>query len=278
MQERCCEKDNGMDRDFRRAENPVSRILAMLTERDEKVAEITACPGSCTDGLVSVRLQSNGDRVQQIVCPALHPDCAFGAVLQKQIDRHLAGLMTSRIGIPRRHVGHFERYFETVATKEAIRWKPNGFLLLTGKTGTGKSYAAAWLVNPYIRNRAGDPYKSESWTWRAKVESIASGVIWRGAQSIADDRGIAAEAKRSSLLILDDLGKESTLPSAKAAMQEVVSLRYDNELPTVITTELTVSDIDARYGRAIVERIVGEAEDGGKFITCGEVSLRLVKG
>ncbi len=100
--------------------------------------------------------------------------------------------------------------------------------------------------------------------------------MWSGAQNIVEDRSIAADSKRASLLILDDLGKESELSSAQAIIREVISKRYDSERPTIITTELTVTDIGVRYGRALAERVIGEAEDGGRFVTCGDVSLRLI--
>ncbi len=104
----------------------------------------------------------------------------------------------------------------------------------------------------------------------------ASGVMWSGAQSIVEDRSIATNVKNVSLLILDDLGKEFELSSAQAIIRDVIAKRYDSERPTIITTELTVTDIGVRYGRALAERVIGEAEDGGRFVTCGDLSLRLI--
>lgn len=111
--------------------------------------------------------------------------------------------------------------------------------------------------------------------WRTILESTASGVRWSSAQAIVDDKKVASNVKRCHLLILDDLGKESSFESAQAIIRDVISKRYDDELPVIVATELTVTDIEGRYGRAIAERIVGEPDDGGRFITCGDASMRL---
>ena len=283
MQEHCCDRDKVANR------NPksIGDILAdsqnnfglWLAQVDAKLAEIKSCPAPCVDGIVTIKLQrGEGSYERRAHCPILNPSCAYGAVLQKQVDQRFSELLISRIGIPHRHVARFGRHFDTPATKEAVCWDTHGFLVLSGKTGCGKSFGAAWFVNRHLRMRIGNPFKSETWEWHARAESAASGVLWSGAQNLVEDKGIAMQAKSCPLLVLDDLGKECELPSALAVVRDVIAKRYDNELSTIITTELTVPDIDARYGRAIAERIVGEAGDGGRFIACGDTSLRLVKG
>ena len=282
MQERYCEnRANGApSRIGELMAASQQRVERMQTEADRALAEIRSCPGPCVDGSVAVKPGAfeDGESLGEFraLCPVISLNCVYGATLQSQIDRHLAGLMISRIGVPRRHVARFDRYTDTIAAKEATRWSMRGFLLLSGKTGCGKSYAAAWFVREYLKGRIGDPYKAEAREWHMRAESAVSRVTWFAAQGIVEDRVIAADAKRIPLLILDDLGKESELPSARAITQNVVSQRYDNELPTLITTELTLPDIDARYGRAVVERVIEGAEDGGWVVACGDVSLRLI--
>ena len=283
MQEHCCDWDKAANR------NPksIGDILAdsqnnfglWLAHVDAKLAEIKSCPAPCVDGIVTIKLQRGEVSYERRAhCPILNPSCAYGAVLQKQIDQRLSELLVAKIGVPRRHVARFDRYFETIATKEAACWGTHGFLALSGKTGCGKSFGAAWFIAKYLKDRIGAPHKSEAREWHMRAECTASGVVWSTAQSIVDDKDISAQAKPCPLLVLDDLGKECELQSALAVMRDLIAKRYDDELPTIITTELTVPDIDARYGRAIAERIIGEAEDGGRFIACGDTSLRLVKG
>lgn len=283
MREPCCGKDNTMKRDIHSIgdvmNNLLDRVRFMLRERDKKLEEIEKrekCPGSCIEGTLTLKLQIMSEYTElRVPCPIAGVDCEYGISLEKQINRRLAGLLVSAVGVPRRHVTCFDRYIDTVATKEAARWSARGFLVFCGKTGSGKSFGAAWFAYRHIRSLIGDPYRHHALEWRTRAENAASSVKWYSARDVSEDRKTAAGAKYCSLLVLDDLGKECDLPGAQAAVRDIVSRRYDDDLPTLITTELTVPDIETRYGRAIVERLVGEEGDGGKFITCGDVSLRL---
>ena len=129
----------------------------------------------------------------------------------------------------------------------------------------------------YLRERITDPLERSSWQG---AERAANGVLWCSAGEIAGDRNLASKAGSKSLLALDDLGKECHAPSAIAVLCDIVSRRYDQKLPTVVTTELTVADIGNRYGRHIAERFVEDIGHGGRIVDCGEVSMRLgdIKG
>lgn len=283
MQERCCVIDKIENGSLRRIDEIIAASMVrrhvMQADMDKKLAEIVSCPDPCVDGNVIVKLGTSGEECVElrVRCPLIGPDCTYGAKLQKQVDKRLAGLMISTISVPRRHITRFERYHATTATKEVTRWGMRGFFVLSGKTGCGKSFGAAWFVDRFFRSKIGDPYQLTAWEWHARAERAAYAITWSDAQGIVEDKTIAANAKSCSFLVIDDLGKECGLQSAQAIMRNVISKRYDNELPTIITTELTLSDIDARYGRAIAERIVGEVADGGKFITCGDESIRLIE-
>ncbi|MDL2264608.1 hypothetical protein LJC31_08150 [Synergistaceae bacterium OttesenSCG-928-I11] len=284
MQERYYCMDDRASSGFRKIENLLAdsskRIALTLAEREKKIAEIKTCPGPCVNGKVSVGVRSSAKHCEQEVpCPVISMNCAYGIAMRKHRDRTLTELMVAKIGAPRRHVVRLSRFTETIATREAARWSMSGFLVLSGKTGCGKSFAAAWFVNRYLKKQIETTSHCESWELQklqTVLENTASSVMWSSAQSIVEDKNIATCAKQFQLLVLDDLGKECGLESTQAALRDVICKRYDNELPTLITTELTIPDIAAQYGRAIAERIVGEEEDGGKFVTCGDVSLRLI--
>jgi DNA replication protein DnaC len=91
---------------------------------------------------------------------------------------------------------------------------------------------------------------------------------------IAEDRGNAAWARRAFMAVIDDLGGESDAAQCQAAVRGTILKRYDMKLPTVITTSLTMLDIDARYGNRIADRLTEDIGDGGGIIDCGSVSLR----
>jgi DNA replication protein DnaC len=54
------------------------------------------------------------------------------------------------------------------------------------------------------------------------------------------------EIRSSPLLILDDLGGQSTTPWAKEKLLQLFNYRYDAELPTVITSSQKLEEMDQR--------------------------------
>jgi DNA replication protein DnaC len=85
---------------------------------------------------------------------------------------------------------------------------------------------------------------------------------------IANDRETAAQAKRGRLTVIDDLGSESDTPEGQSAIRGVLLKRYDMKLPTVVTTMLTMVDIEICYGSRIANRLTEDIEDGGNIIGC----------
>jgi hypothetical protein len=71
-----------------------------------------------------------------------------------------------------------------------------------------------------------------------------------------------------------DDGTEGDAITSQAAIRGAILKRYDMKLPAVITTSLTMPDIDARYGNRIADRLTEDIGDGGRIIDCGRVSLR----
>ena len=50
------------------------------------------------------------------------------------------------------------------------------------------------------------------------------------------------------LLLLDDLGKERTTPTAESAIFEIIR-EMDNLLPTIFTTNFSPTTLSARFGQ-----------------------------
>lgn len=59
------------------------------------------------------------------------------------------------------------------------------------------------------------------------------------------------------LLVLDDLGVEFSSPFYTSSLYHIINSRLLAELPTVISTNLTMKQIKERYGDAIASRITG---------------------
>jgi DNA replication protein DnaC len=156
-----------------------------------------------------------------------------------------------------------------------MQWPARGFLILYGGPGTGKSFGAAWTVREYIKNGVSDPLDKKTWE---SAERAGDNAIWINAQEVTEvtpDRTLLPKACSARLLIMDDLGREEDIKAGNAAVRVVVSKRYDAKLATIITTELSLSDIRKRYGRYVADRLAEDFRDGGALIDCGDASMRM---
>jgi len=73
------------------------------------------------------------------------------------------------------------------------------------------------------------------------------------------------------LLVLDDLGMESNTPWAQEKLDMLVNYRYENALPLVVTTQLSLSQISDR----IASRL--QRAEFGKVVNIKAVEYRLWK-
>lgn len=104
-------------------------------------------------------------------------------------------------------------------------------LLLYGKVGTGKTYAAASVANALI-----DRGYSVLVTNFARIANTVGG-MYEGKQEYYDS------LNRFSLLVLDDLGAERKTEYMQEIVYNVIDSRYRAGLPMIITTNLTAEEL-----------------------------------
>lgn len=134
--------------------------------------------------------------------------------------------------------------------------------LLMGPSGSGKSTAAALLVRRAISGYV----HTSGQQWR-EIADLA----WFTATDLAmaDKRhplgeGLpptVARAMSASALVLDDVGLE---PPGSTAIFGVLSARYDQCRPTIVTTGLGKAELTAHLSAAGVRRIVDQHAAGYK--------------
>jgi hypothetical protein len=191
----------------------------------------------------------------------------LGGNLEAFLDRLVLGA-----GVPARHIERFSSRIDTPALIWADQWRFGGFLVLSGGSGVGKSFGAAWALKGFLRSRISDPLNTETWN-RAAYAGERS--MWSTANRVAHDKNRLDEARSRLFLVLDDLGREGNLPTRLADVSDIVSARYDAKPPTVITTELTFREALKTYGRNTAYKFVEDnGGNGGMFVDCGDVSLR----
>lgn len=116
---------------------------------------------------------------------------------------------------------------------------PNGWLILLGGYGCGKTHLAAAIANHIVSQ--GQP------TLFVVVPDLLDHLraTFSPRSSTAYDQRFE-EIRTASLLILDDLGAHSATPWAQEKLFQIFNYRYNAQLPTVVTSNHQLEEIDIR--------------------------------
>lgn len=115
-----------------------------------------------------------------------------------------------------------------------------GWLLLTGQCGTGKTHLAAAIANVFIDN-VGQPALFRN------VPDLLDSLRATFAPSSTEPYDERLNMIRDApLLILDDLGTENATPWATEKLFQILNHRYIEQLLTVITTNHDLGEIEER--------------------------------
>jgi DNA replication protein DnaC len=122
----------------------------------------------------------------------------------------------------------------------------NGWLLLRGGYGCGKTHLAASIANfavdmgvptlfltvPDLLDMLRFSYDSDDITFEQRFNEI----------------------RNASLLVLDDFGTQNATGWAQEKLFQIINYRYINKLPLVVTTNLSLDEIDARVRSRLSDR------------------------
>jgi len=226
----------------------------------------TLCP-LCDDTGLRVVTRPDGSRFAE-VC-----DCR----IQQRVLRRL-----SRARIPRRYEHcsfesfdtHFPSSHKSIQTAKVVAQKfvvgypvesPGTGILFVGNSGLGKTHLALSILKSLI------------------VDKQATGVYWdhKGLldhmRSIYDakiggaEKAIVDFATKADLLVLDDLGEPSPSDWSWDMTSYLLNERYNNQLPTIITTNLAntgvtgMNDVDPNDTFAVARQAMTQATLGDRI-------------
>jgi len=158
---------------------------------------------------------------------SLHSDQTFESFSMRSTDPNLQS-------------SERENLRRAVALARAFAEKPAGWLVLTGTYGCGKTHLAAAIANLQVAANRQTPMF-------VVVPDLLDHLraTFSPTSAITLDR-LFDQVRSAPLLALDDLGTESATPWAREKLFQLFNHRYSARLPTVITTSVTIEEIDPR--------------------------------
>jgi DNA replication protein DnaC len=132
-----------------------------------------------------------------------------------------------------------ERFNQAYQAASIFTEKPEGWLVFSGPSGSGKTHLAAAIVNECVEK--GFP----------ALYITTPDLLDRLRASINPDSETPydeffEQVKNAPLLALDDLGVQSGTSWAKEKLDQLLTFRFNSNLPTVIVTAVPLDQMDDR--------------------------------
>ena len=123
-------------------------------------------------------------------------------------------------------------------------------LIMLGKTGLGKTHLSLAILGVVI-NKGYSVYYNSVQNIMDRLQKEHFG------KTTYNEDSIEGDLYESDLLILDDLGAEFSTQFTVAELYNILNTRMINSKPIIISTNLTVREIEEKYSQRIASRIVG---------------------
>ncbi len=140
-----------------------------------------------------------------------------------------------RVGLTPRQAASLENAFNQA---RIFAQNPQGWLVLLGGYGCGKTHLAAAIANYVVE--LGMP------TLFLTVPDLLDSLRFTYNDPSATFEERFEQIRDAGLLILDDFGTQNATPWAQEKLFQIINYRYINKLPTVVTTNLPLEQIEGR--------------------------------
>jgi len=128
-------------------------------------------------------------------------------------------------------------------------------LLLTGNVGTGKTHLVAAIAN-YLMFEKYIPVKfGNVTTLLGEIKNT-----YNDEDSEVSEGDLIYSLSNVRLLIIDDLGKEKCTDWSNNIIYTIINNRYENYKPVIVTTNLSIAQLEDNIGSASVSRLIEMCE------------------
>lgn len=141
---------------------------------------------------------------------------------------------------------------------------PEGWLVLLGGFGTGKTHLAAGIANYVVSYHRMQVYFAVAPDLLHQLRTTYA----PGSDVTYDER--FEQIRSVYLLVIDDLGSEQSTPWAVEKLYQIFNYRYNNRLPTVVTSNVDIDRLDPR----ISSRLCDPDLCRHVFMQCGDYRMR----
>lgn len=148
---------------------------------------------------------------------------------------------------PKRRMSEIVRFCEEYASDFSLR-SPS--LFMHGATGLGKTHLSLAIANIATERGYGVIYASAPCLF-SELEKEHFG------RFNPNDRIYEKEIMETDLLIIDDLGIEFTSQFTVSCVYNIINSRMLSRKPTIISTNMTPTELEDKYTQRITSRIIG---------------------
>ena len=124
-------------------------------------------------------------------------------------------------------------------------------LLFFGETGLGKTHLTLAIASAALEKGLGVVY--------SPIQNLIQ-KLEKEHFSYNSDTPILDDVLECDLLILDDLGTEFSTAYSQATIYNIINSRILSSKPTIISTNLDVEELAAKYHNRVASRIIGSYE------------------
>jgi DNA replication protein DnaC len=139
----------------------------------------------------------------------------------------------------------------------AGRLESGGGLIMCGQAGTGKTHLASGIINKIKSQRFTTAFMSVLGATRHVKSTYSKDNPLTESEAINHFIG-------PDLLILDEVGVQFGSEAEKIILFEIINQRYQHVKPTILISNLTLSELSAYIGERVVDRMY---EGGGAILS-----------